>query len=120
MKPIIVNVRTWYPALIKNSFMDFLSNKYVIPIAVATPKSPVINPVKAPINTSLSGPRNNANTNDMIKEKINEPPKIFAILLFFRVSSVKLFSTIQAFANKTEYHRPPMMKADNAATNTAK
>jgi hypothetical protein len=111
---------TWYPALIKNNFIDFLSNKYVMPIAVAIQKSPAMNPAKVPVKASLSGPKNNANTNDIIKDKINAPPKIFAILLFLNVSSSKLFSTIQAFANKTEYQKPPMMKADNAATNTAK
>src|SRR3712207_760429 len=53
-------------------------------------------------------------------ERINDQPKIFALLPAWTSATVRLFSVIQALPKRAgEYHMPPNTKAETAAANTA-
>ena len=76
MAPIIVIAITQYPALIKNAFNDFCSNKYNIPNKVAVQPNPAKKPANTPTITPASTPINIARLRQQQKsiQKTNQIP----------------------------------------------
>lgn len=82
---------------------------------------PASAPAVIPHKMPDSGPRKAARFNEIISERINDNPKILPLLNCLMVSSDSLFSFIHAPAkSRGEYHKPPIIKNDTAATSTAR
>ncbi len=121
ISPITTKLRVRYPPWINMYFVDFCSNWPTIKMDMATHPKPARKPAIAPQPAEVSASfKNIARLKAMTREKMKVNPKIFGMLAFFRSSSEKLFSFIQAFPKiKLEYQSPPIRKFDNAATTIA-
>src|SRR5271165_5259096 len=102
-------------------FHDRRSNSAIVPSPSVTQPKPARKPAVAPHTALVLGSaRNAAKFADINNPKMNDKPKILAVLLLFKSSCVNLLADIQARPNKAvEYQSPPIRKVDTAAATTA-
>src|SRR5690349_4926193 len=91
-----------------------------MPKLLATHNRPAEKPTPAPKANEGRGPRKLAKFQEASSARINERPKILAMLPCLSCSSVSPVSRCQALPNNTgEYHKPPSTKLATPATRTA-